>query len=67
MIDWGRADLINTRAVMEALAGIRTGFVRTPKYAIEGHAMNLEHKKYRRKSGWLPYIEIRGGIATSST
>jgi len=43
--------IINTRAVMEALFGIRTAFVRTPKYAIEGRPMNLEHKKYRPKSG----------------
>ena len=24
--------------------------------------MNLETKKYRRKSGWLPYIEIGIGV-----
>ena len=53
--------VVNTRAVMEALLGIRSAFVRTPKYAIEGAPMNLEHKKYRRKSGWLPYIEIAVG------
>jgi cellulose synthase/poly-beta-1,6-N-acetylglucosamine synthase-like glycosyltransferase len=53
--------VINTRAVIEAIAGIRSAFVRTPKYAIEGAPMNLEHKKYRRKSGWLPYIEIAAG------
>ncbi len=47
--------------MIEALVGIRTAFVRTPKYAIEGRHMNLEHKKYRRKSGWLPYIEIAAG------
>ncbi len=54
--------VINTRAVLEALFGIRTGFVRTPKYGIEGHQVNLENKKYRRKSGWLPYMEL--GIGT---
>ena len=53
--------IINTRAVLEALLGIRSAFVRTPKYAIEGALMNLEHKKYRRKSGWLPYLEIAAG------
>jgi cellulose synthase/poly-beta-1,6-N-acetylglucosamine synthase-like glycosyltransferase len=53
--------IINTRAVMEALFGIRSAFVRTPKYAIEGRPVNLEHKKYRPKSGWLPYIEIAVG------
>ncbi len=54
--------IINTRAVLEALFGVESAFVRTPKYAIEGRPMNLETKKYRRKSGWLPYIEI--GIGT---
>src|SRR6267378_3900732 len=54
--------IINTRAVMEALFGVKSGFVRTPKYAIEGRQVNLETKKYRRKSGWLPYFEI--GVGT---
>ena len=53
--------IVNTRAVLEALLGIRSAFVRTPKYAIEGRPVNLEHKKYRPKSGWLPYIEIAVG------
>jgi cellulose synthase/poly-beta-1,6-N-acetylglucosamine synthase-like glycosyltransferase len=53
--------IINTRAVLEALVGIRSAFVRTPKYALEGRHINLEYKKYRRKSGWLPYIEIAAG------
>ena len=53
--------IINTRAVLEALLGIRSAFVRTPKYAIEGAPVDLEHKKYRRKSGWLPYLEIAAG------
>src|SRR5579864_1029012 len=53
--------VVNTRAVMEALLGIRSAFVRTPKYAIEGAQVNLEHKKYRRKSGWLPYVELAVG------
>jgi len=53
--------VINTRAVMEALFGIRTGFVRTPKYAVGDHPVNLETRKYRRRSGLLPYIEIAIG------
>src|SRR6266849_1412339 len=53
--------IINTRAVFEALTGIKSAFVRTPKYAIEGRPVDLEHKKYRRKSGWLPFIEIAVG------
>src|SRR5664280_1153325 len=53
--------IINTRAVLEALFGIESGFVRTPKYAIGERQVNLEYKKYRRRSGWLPYAEILVG------
>jgi len=53
--------VINTRAVMEALFGVQSAFVRTPKFAIGGRPVNLETKKYRRKSGWLPFIEIAIG------
>jgi cellulose synthase/poly-beta-1,6-N-acetylglucosamine synthase-like glycosyltransferase len=50
--------IINTRAVLEALFGVETAFARTPKYAIGDRPMNLEVKKYRRRSGWLPYAEV---------
>src|SRR5438477_1153758 len=53
--------IINTRAVLEALFGVETSFVRTPKYAIGERQMKLENKKYRRRSGWLPYAEIAVG------
>jgi cellulose synthase/poly-beta-1,6-N-acetylglucosamine synthase-like glycosyltransferase len=53
--------VINTRAVIEALLGIRTSFVRTPKYAIERPGTKLISVKYRRRSGWLPFIEIAIG------
>jgi cellulose synthase/poly-beta-1,6-N-acetylglucosamine synthase-like glycosyltransferase len=54
--------IINTRAVLEALFGIQTAFARTPKYAIGDRPVKLEAKKYRRRSGWLPYIEIGMGL-----
>jgi cellulose synthase/poly-beta-1,6-N-acetylglucosamine synthase-like glycosyltransferase len=53
--------IVNTRAVLEALFGVETGFVRTPKYAIGDRPMKLENKKYRRRSGWLPYAELAVG------
>jgi len=53
--------IINTRAVLEALLGIQTAFARTPKYAIGDKPVRLEAKKYRRRSGWLPYAEIAVG------
>jgi cellulose synthase/poly-beta-1,6-N-acetylglucosamine synthase-like glycosyltransferase len=49
----------NTRAVVEALRGQQSAFVRTPKYAPAGAGAGVI--QYRRKSGWLPYIEIGMG------
>ena len=37
----------NGRAVMEALNGSKTSFLRTPKYMIEGRSDRWKHKKYR--------------------
>lgn len=53
--------IINTRAFLEAVFGVETSFVRTPKYAISGGPIKLEDKKYRRRSGWLPYLELGMG------
>jgi hypothetical protein len=53
--------IINTRAVLEALFGVETAFARTPKYAIGDRPVKLEVKKYRGRSGWLPYAEILVG------
>lgn len=50
--------VINTRAVLEALFGVQTAFARTAKFAIGDRPVNLEVKKYRGGSGWLPYAEI---------
>ncbi len=53
--------VVNTRAVIEALLGRSGSFVRTPKYAVEGRGARLARQKYRRKSGWLPWIELAIG------
>ncbi len=53
--------VINTRAVIEALLGIQTSFVRTPKFAIGGQKVRLENLQYKARSGWLPYIELAVG------
>ncbi|MEZ5353156.1 MAG: hypothetical protein R2762_11015 [Bryobacteraceae bacterium] len=55
--------VINTKAVIEALLGVKTSFVRTPKYAITGNQKQEgrvaeTNQKYRSRSGWLPYIEL---------
>jgi cellulose synthase/poly-beta-1,6-N-acetylglucosamine synthase-like glycosyltransferase len=52
----------NSKAVMEALFGIQSSFARTPKYAINaGETKVAPPKTYRRRSGFLPYIEIAIG------
>ena len=51
----------NTKAVMEALFGVQTSFVRTPKYAFGTDKEKRAPQAYRRRSGWLPYIEIAIG------
>lgn len=54
--------LINAKAVLEALVGYQTAFARTAKYAIDGQQkVKLASVEYRRRSGWLPYLEIIGG------
>jgi cellulose synthase/poly-beta-1,6-N-acetylglucosamine synthase-like glycosyltransferase len=54
--------LTNTRAVMEALFGIKSSFKRTPKYRVEkrGEISNAA-KKYRKRLGIVPWIEIAIG------
>jgi cellulose synthase/poly-beta-1,6-N-acetylglucosamine synthase-like glycosyltransferase len=53
--------IINAKAVFEALVGHQTAFARTPKYAIGGQKVKLANVQYRRRSGWLPYMEIAAG------
>jgi cellulose synthase/poly-beta-1,6-N-acetylglucosamine synthase-like glycosyltransferase len=49
----------NARAVLEALLGVKTEFVRTPKYRVEDTTdATWKKKKYRRKRGLLPLLEL---------
>ncbi len=49
----------NARAVLEALFGVKTEFVRTPKYRVEETTdATWKRKKYRRKRGLLPLLEL---------
>jgi cellulose synthase/poly-beta-1,6-N-acetylglucosamine synthase-like glycosyltransferase len=47
-----------TRAVLEALAGRETEFVRTPKHGIRGKLGNWSSKKYRAAKSITPFIEL---------
>ena len=49
----------NSLAVMEALCGKQSEFVRTPKYRVELKEEGWERKKYvRRGGGWKPFVEL---------
>ncbi|HXC71271.1 MAG TPA: glycosyltransferase family 2 protein [Pyrinomonadaceae bacterium] len=49
----------NARAVLEALIGVKSEFVRTPKYRVEEVTdATWKRKKYKRKRGLLPLLEL---------
>ncbi|HYE75110.1 MAG TPA: glycosyl transferase family 2, partial [Blastocatellia bacterium] len=50
----------NTRAVLEAVFGIKSSFVRTPKYAVKktSDSWLQQARTYRRKQGFLPLLEL---------
>ena len=55
----------NAVAVLEAIFGVKSEFVRTPKYRVEGGAQGSNAwatKKYRKKAGWMPYAEVLLGF-----
>src|SRR5256885_6017436 len=53
----------NTRAVLGALAGVKSDFVRTPKYRVEQtNDETWKRKKYKRKHGRLPLLELSFAI-----
>jgi len=53
----------NARAVLEALMGVKSEFVRTPKYRVEDAAdATWKRKKYKRKRGLLPLLELSFAI-----
>ena len=53
--------LSNSRAVIEALSGVRSQFVRTAKYRIESSADRIANKKYRHSTNWIALLEILAG------
>jgi len=50
--------ITNTIAVLEALIGRQTAFARTPKYRVETKKDKVQANKYRRRLGWVPWVEI---------
>jgi cellulose synthase/poly-beta-1,6-N-acetylglucosamine synthase-like glycosyltransferase len=55
----------NAVAVMEAIFGVKSEFVRTPKYRVEAGARDgaeWAKNKYRKGAGWMPYAEVLLGV-----
>jgi len=51
----------NTKAVMEALFGIKSAFVRTPKYRVAKKGEKSQAAKYRKRLILAPWIELAFG------
>ncbi len=55
----------NAVAVMEAIVGKKSEFVRTPKYRVEAgpkQAGAWVKKSYNKRAGWMPYAEVLLGL-----
>lgn len=48
----------NSKAVMEALFGIKSAFVRTPKYRVDAKGQKSQAAKYRSRLKLAPWIEL---------
>jgi hypothetical protein len=53
--------ITNTKAVMEALFGVKSAFARTPKYRVNKKGEKSQAKKYRKRLGIIPWIELAIG------
>ncbi len=61
----------NAFSVIEAIFGVRSEFVRTPKFRVEARlpgqagakqAADWKTKKYHKSAGWMPWVEVCLGI-----
>ncbi|PYY14415.1 MAG: glycosyl transferase family 2 [Acidobacteria bacterium] len=58
----------NTRAVMEALFGVKSSFKRTPKYRVQVKGeKSIAARKYRKRLGFVPWIELLIGTYFAAT
>jgi cellulose synthase/poly-beta-1,6-N-acetylglucosamine synthase-like glycosyltransferase len=60
----------NALAVLEAIFGVKSEFVRTPKYRVGAGAQ--EHgqwvkKSYHKSAGWMPFLEVFMGLYFAAT
>jgi cellulose synthase/poly-beta-1,6-N-acetylglucosamine synthase-like glycosyltransferase len=57
----------NALAVLEAIFGVKSEFIRTPKYRIEGQGDEWHKKTYRKRAGWMPFVEVALGLYFAAT
>jgi cellulose synthase/poly-beta-1,6-N-acetylglucosamine synthase-like glycosyltransferase len=57
----------NARAVLEALIGKETAFARTPKYNVASKKDKVQSGSYRRRLGWVPWVELLIGTYFAMT
>jgi cellulose synthase/poly-beta-1,6-N-acetylglucosamine synthase-like glycosyltransferase len=50
--------ITNTKAVIEALIGKQSAFARTPKYRVESKKDKIGVTTYRKRLGWVPWLEL---------
>jgi cellulose synthase/poly-beta-1,6-N-acetylglucosamine synthase-like glycosyltransferase len=53
--------ITNTKAVLEALFGIKSAFARTPKYSVKKKGEKTQATVYRKRLGIVPWIELAVG------
>jgi hypothetical protein len=59
--------ITNTKAVLEALFGIKSAFARTPKYRVKKKGETSQAKVYRKRLGIVPWIELAIGTYFAGT
>src|SRR5262249_10676034 len=47
-----------TRVVLDVLIGKQRAFARTPKYRVESKKDKVRASKFRKRLGWVPWIEL---------
>jgi hypothetical protein len=53
--------ITNSVAVIQALFGHQSAFARTPKYRVQKKGEKAQGRKYRKRLGFIPWIEIALG------
>src|ERR1700746_86553 len=59
--------ITNTKAVIEALIGRQSAFARTPKYSVVSKQDKIGATKYRKRLGWVPWLELLIGTYFAAT